>query len=104
MTGFEILKEKHPSAKPSSPGSLISLALPPKVHPVIFDALDAIVIRSAALHTFGSGGPTGTDAHCWRRMCSAFGRSSDELCHALAMFARRLCTDVVDPTGLSTFL
>ena len=35
MTVFEVLKEKHPSAKPSSPGSLISLAHPPKVHPVI---------------------------------------------------------------------
>ena len=87
MIVFEILKEKHPLAQPSSPGSIISLVHPPKVHPVIFDALDAKVIRSAALHMFGSGGPTDKDAHCWRRMCSAFGDCSDELCHALAMFA-----------------
>ena len=103
-TVFAALKEKHPSAQPSSPGSIISLDNPPKVHPVIFDALDAKVIRSTALHTFGSGGPTDTDAHCWRRMCSAFCHCSDELCHTLAMFARRLCTDVVNPSGHSTFL
>ena len=59
----------------------------PIVHPVIFDSLDAKVIRSADLHTFGSEGPTGTDAHCWKRKCSAFGHCPDELCHALAMFA-----------------
>ena len=37
-------------------------------------------------------------------MCSAFGHCSDELCHPLAMVARRLCTDVVDPSSLCTFL
>ena len=28
----------------------------------------------------------------------------DELCHTLAMFACGLCTNVVDPSGFSTFL
>ena len=93
---FAALKEKHPSAQSFSPGFILSLDNPLKLHPVIFDTLDAKVVRSAALKTFGSGGPTGTDAHCWRRMCAAFGHYSDELCHALALFARRLRTDVVN--------
>ena len=37
-------------------------------------------------------------------MCSVFRHCSDELCHTLAMFAHGLCTDVVNPSSLSTFL
>ena len=33
-------------------------------------------------------------------MCTSFQTSSDELCHSLALLARRLCTECVDPAGL----
>ena len=77
---------------------------PPAIHPIIYDGLDAQLIRRAALHTTGAGGPSGTDAHCWRRLCSAFKRSSDDLCHSLSLLARKLCSEYVDPKGLSAFL
>ena len=39
-----------------------SMMTPPDVHPVLFESLDADVIRSAELHTSGAAGPSGLDA------------------------------------------
>ena len=36
--------------------------MPPDVHPVIFDSIDAAMIRSSALNTRGAAGPSGLDA------------------------------------------
>ena len=52
----------------------------------------------------GAAGPSGLDAHCWRRLCTSFHSASRDLCHSLALFARRLCTSFVDPKALSPFL
>ena len=104
MSSYWGAKEKHPLAQPLSTDSVISSNNPPTIHPVIFDVLDARVIRSAALCTFGFGGPSGTDACCWRQLCTCSKRSSDDLCHSLAKLARRLCTEYVHPAGLSFFL
>ena len=95
------LKKKHPVGRPASPGVL----LPPPAqdlasHPVIFDALDGFAIRSAALWTRGAAGPSGLDAHGWRRLCTSFQRASNDLCEGLASVARRLCTSFVDPAGI----
>ena len=100
----EVLKQKHPPAKLLSIDSVISSENPSIIHPIIFDALDTRVIRSAALRNFGSGGPSGTDAHCWRQLCTCFKRSSDDLCHALAKLAQRLFTEYVHPAVLSSLL
>ena len=51
----------------------------------------------------GSAGPSGLDAAAWRRICTAFKTASSDICHALALLARRICTHYVDPDGLSTF-
>ena len=64
---------------------------------------DANCIRTAALNTKGPAGPSGFDAHCWRRLCTSFHAASRELCHSLALLARRLCTTFVDHNGLSAF-
>ena len=37
------------------------------------------------------------DALCWRRLCTAFGEKSNELCSA------RICTTYVDPTSLKAY-
>ncbi len=100
----DILESKHPPAQPSHPGSIIHSDVPPPVHPIVFEALDATAIRSAALRTNGAAGPSGLDAHCWRRLCSSFGGSSNELCHSLAKVATRICTSFVDPSGISPLL
>ena len=102
---LDILKTKHPAAQPASADALLpDCQDPPIVHHVIFDQIDASSIRSAALSTTGAAGPSGLDAHCWRRLCTSFHAASRDLCHSLALFARRLCTTLVDPNGLSSFL
>ena len=58
----------------------------------MFDSINADAIRSAALKTTGSAGPSGLDTHEWRRFCTAFKGASTGLCSALAEVAKRLCT------------
>ena len=72
------------------------------VHSV--NALDGSVIGAAALQTSGAAGPSGIDAHSWRRLCSSFRSASDELCSALALLACRMCTTFVDPTVISPLM
>jgi len=44
------------------------------------------------------------DAFCWRHLCTSFHHISDNLCASLALVASHLCTDTVDPKGLTTFV
>ena len=102
---LDILKSKHPRAQPASPISVPQVSPDfPVIHPVVFDQIDASSIRSAALRTKGAAGPSGIDAHGWRRLCTSFKAASMDLCHSLAQVARRLCTSFVDPEGLSALL
>ena len=96
----EVLKEKHPPAAPSTPGSLIN-GIPPDLHPVIFDSIDSSLIRSCALNTRGAGGPSSLDALTWRRLCTSFKTASNDLCQSLAATAKRLCTTFVDPKSVA---
>ena len=96
-TVCDLLVDKHPPAEPLHTGCLISDSTVPDYHPVIFDDLDGNVVREAALHTSGAAGPSGVDAYGWRRLCSAFGSVSGELCCSIAALARRLCTSFIGP-------
>lgn len=96
----EILTAKHPPSQPAHPDTIINDD-PQEVHPVLFESLDATMIKSAALHTSGAAGPSGLDALGWRRLCTAFKLASVELCHSLALVAKRLCTELVDPAGIA---
>ena len=71
---------------------------------LIFESIDATCIRSTVLHTFGAGGPSRLDAYGWRRLCTSFGKASNDLCHSLALVARRICSSNVHPDGLKLFL
>ena len=44
------------------------------------------------------------DAYSWRHLCTGFGEPSDNLCFALALTARRLCTEHTDPLILAPWL
>ena len=105
-TVLDILKScKHPSPQPATPEAVLpNSSETPQLHPVVFDQIDAKSIRSAALCTKGAAGPSGIDAHCWRRLCTSFKSASNDLCHSLALLARRLCVSFVDPKGLSGLL
>ena len=39
----------------------------------------------------------------WRRLCTAFGEKSNDLCSAIAKFAVRICTQYIDPAGLMSY-
>ncbi len=83
----EALQNKHLSAEPVDPRALIAGCLAP-CDPIIFDGITGDEIRKAALHTQGAAGPSGGDSEQWRRMCTSFGESSTDLCHAMALVAR----------------
>ena len=100
----EILLDKHPCGRPLDPRAVaapVSSAFDP--HPVYFDRITGSLIRSIALHVDGTAGPSNLDAHGWRRICSSYHGASADICNALASLARRLCTDYVDPAGLTAF-
>ena len=98
-----ILISKHPPGQQAHP-ECISSSLPEGTHPVVFESIDTNAIHSASLHTTGSSGPSGLDAHEWRQLCTAFGGVSTGLCSSLAQVAKRLCTSYVDPSSVSPFL
>ena len=93
QTVLEVLTSKHPQAQPASTEAIqVNDSEVPQVHPVVFDRIHARCIRSAALNTKGAAGPSGIDAHNWRRLCTSFKSASHDLCHSLALLMRRLCT------------
>ena len=40
---------------------------------------------------------------CWRRLCTAFGEASNDLCSALACTAKRICMSYIDPKSLTAY-
>ena len=99
----DVLKSKHPQSNPVHQ-ELLNPGVPPDVHPTTFDAIDAALFRSIALRTKGAAGPSGLDAYTWRRLCTSFKAASDNLCHSLALVAKRLCTTLIDPKCIAPLL
>ena len=105
QTVSEVLQSKHPAAQGLKQEALLSPdTFPPLPDQVIFECIDADLIRHAAKQTNGSAGPSGLNAHAWRRMCCSFKEASDGLCHSLALLARRLCTQFIHPSILAPLL
>ena len=99
----DVLEDKHPDPQPAHPEALLGVADNDSFHPAIFDSITAESIRAAALHTQGAAGPSGLDAFSWRRLCTAFGQRSNDLCAALAAIARRISTTYIDPSTLLAY-
>ena len=105
LSVLDVLESKHPSGQPASASSILETSGEPvDIHPVVFDCIDVELIRSATLRISGALGPSGIDAKGWRRLCTSFKSASSDLCHSLALMARRICTTYVDPVGLAPFL
>ena len=83
-TVSDVLRSKHPSAQSLNREALppSDVTVPPLPNSVMFDSIDADAIRHAAKGTTGAAGPSGLDAHNWRRICCTFKDASDDLCHA----------------------
>ena len=99
-TVFEELIKKHPNP---SPASLINPILQ-SCHPVIFDCLDSDLIRHTAVRIQGFARPSGVDALGWRHLCTSFRTASLDLCHSLALVAKRISTSFTDPNALQSLL
>ena len=96
---------KHPPGQPALQENVTSSTSDKKEpHPVIFNRLCSSLIKSVVMRTDGAVGPSWVDAAGWRRLCSCFKRACDDLCTSLAAVARKLCTCLVDPAGLSAFV
>ena len=50
-----------------------------------------------------AAGPSNIDARGWRSVYTSYHSASADLCNALASIAPCLCTEYVDPTGLTAF-
>ena len=101
----EVLLRKHPLQQPPKPSSIVTPdILVTEPHPIIFDKIDGLLIRSTALRMDGAAGPSGLDAAAWKRLCTSFKTASADLCDSLACTAKRICSCYVDPKGLSSFV
>ena len=101
------LKEKHLEAKRASSECLFQGPLPRKpVEEVIFENIDAGAIHKAAKKMSGAAGPSGGDASLWHKLlCSnQFKKKPSELCHELAVLARKLNSETIQPEFLRGFV
>ena len=91
-TMLDELIKKYSAPMLATPGGIVApdTPLPVSSHPVIFDCLDEHLICHTALHIGGAAGPSGLNAHGWRRLCTSFHNASVDLCHSLALVARRI--------------
>ena len=99
------LKEKHPEAQEARLGALLFGPVE-DIPDSVFLEIDGEMVRDAALRTKGSGGPSGVDANGFRRLlaCKSFKKSRTDLCNAIAVMTRKLCTEYVDPTSIEAVL
>jgi len=98
-------KERHPEAQKAPLGTLLFGSIE-EVPDVIYQQINAEMVRDAALRTKGSRGPSGIDANGFRRMlaCKSLKKSGTDLRAAIATTARKLCTEYVDPLSIKAIL
>ena len=102
---FRMLRMKHPKEEPASADVLFPDE-PVVIHPIVFEKIDAELVRTAARKTQGGSGPSGMDADGWRRILvsNSFGKSSSDLCQSIAQLAKKLCTEEQNDASLEAFL
>ena len=98
-------KQKHPHGKQAELDVLLT-DTPEQVHPMKFDAIDADLIKGAAVRTRSGAGPSGLNANGWRRILitKQFGTSSTDLCKAIAEVIKKLCATDSLSSSLEPFL
>ena len=86
---LRMLRMKHPKEEPASADVLFPDE-PVVIHPIVFEKIDAELVRTAARKTQGGSGPSGMDADGWRRILvsNSFGKSSSDLCQSIAQLAK----------------
>ena len=101
----DALLNKHPPKQPAVPNTILTLDRPTQdPNPALFDAIDGTyMIHEPTLRTDGAAGPSSLDASAWKRLCCSFRNTSVDLCDALTLLARRICSSYVDPVALRPF-
>jgi hypothetical protein len=99
------LDEKHPDAEHMHEDLLIR-GDKPEVNPIIFDSIDAELIKKMALKTNGAAGPSNLDADNWKHILGSksFSCEGNDLCKALARTARILSTRLIDSSATSALM
>ena len=98
---LKILRDKHLPLEPNCIQSKHPCPLP--YHPAVSDKISARLVQKHAMKTHGSVGPSGLDADDWRRLLSAFGETSTNLCKLAAKFAKNLVTSIISTDDLIAY-
>ena len=101
----EILQQKHPPSRPVDPDIILSQTADTP-EPVIYETITSESVYKIAKQMKGSGGPTMVDSDTWRHfLCSkSFGKTSIELCQAIADLSKVLATESVHPDCLTEYI
>ena len=57
-----------------------------------------------ALKVSGAAGPSRMDLVAWKQACCSLGRFSVDLCAAISVVAKKICSTITNPTSLSALL
>ena len=66
--------------------------------------LNGELVKKCTLRTRGAAGVSQQEDALWHKMVTGYKDSSASLCNAVALLARRLATEHVDPSGLQALL
>ena len=101
---LDLLKQKHPEPKESSPEIFLQGPFRP-IQPVAHDDIKESLVMRAAMLTKGDSGPAGLDANGWRMILTSrqFANSSSDLRKAFANFIKKLCSEEQYTQSLETF-
>ena len=99
------LRKLHPQPAEILPESLIQQGPIDRVSPTKFSDIDEQLILKAANYTKGSGGPSLMDANQWRRVIGSnhFKHEAKELRENLAVFAKKIASEIIDPEILEPY-
>ena len=101
---LEILRSKQPEGQPLEPNCIQRDHPRTLPYPPLFSTkISARLVPKHAMKTHGSAGPSSLDADDWRRLLSAFGQTSTNLCKLVAKFARRLAASIIPTDDLIAY-
>ena len=92
VTVMDILRQKHPDARPPKASSLVACDVLPLLEDVEITGSHILFV---AHRVQGGAGPGGCDAGHWRDVLLRFGGHSSRLRDAVATLARRLLNNIV---------
>ena len=70
----------------------------------LYEKLNGELVKKCTLRTRGAAGVSQQEDALWHKMVTGYKDSSASLCNAVALLARRLATEHVDPSGLQALL